>query len=450
MNRFGVILIFGWISSGLIGPPVAAQMKPKVRLEVSSAVHTVRFSPDGSLLAVTLSSAKNKQAQPVRLYQMPGGQPLHKRALGFDGLAFGPKGKRFAVRTPGGLAVHRVDDGRLLKQLPFKRTVCCMAYDRSGRRLIVALGGAGPEDNAVEVWDPQQPRRLSSSRLPGFPSALALSPDGERLLVCGWGGALSLYRWKQGELIAREAKIKGYKVFDVGFNPAAPSIASAHQGDPRLTLRDGRTLDVVRELHGANGHLHAVDFSPDGRLVAAAGSQRVIYVWETHQDPNTITKRTALRLSGHEGRIDSLDFSPDGRLLATADRQGVVLIWALRQRPWSQDERAQLADAESDEIWHRLGSNEPAEGMAAVQLLAGHPPQALSLIRRKLKALDTGPPDTVRQWVRDLADGDFDVREKATQRLHPFVSMYRAYFLKVQRGAEVPETRHRIGRLLRG
>ena len=236
----------------------------------------------------------------------------------------------------------------------------------------------------------------------------------------------------------------------MGFSPAAAWVASAHQSDPRLTLWNGLTLDGSRELHGANGHLYALDFSPDGRLVAAAGSQRAVYVWEAHQDTNTITKRTALRLGGHDGRISSLDFSPDGRLLATADREGAVRIWSLRKRPWSQEERALLADAGSDEIWHRLGSTDPAEGFAAVQLLAAHPPQALAMIRRKLKALDAGPPDTVRQWVRDLADGDFEVREKASRRLHPFVSMYRAYFQEVRRDAAVPETRHRIGRLLRG
>jgi WD40 repeat protein len=76
--------------------------------------------------------------------------------------------------------------------------------------------------------------------------------------------------------------------------------------------------------------MFAMQFSPDGKYLANAGVDRVVYLWET-----TNWKLTR-KLSGHEDMISSLDFSNDGRMLATggfsevSNRSPVkVILWDL-------------------------------------------------------------------------------------------------------------------------
>jgi WD40 repeat protein/mono/diheme cytochrome c family protein len=68
----------------------------------------------------------------------------------------------------------------------------------------------------------------------------------------------------------------------------------------------------------------ALDFSPDGRLLAVSGFHEVILV-------NTATGELAARLIGLSERIESVHFSPDGQRLAVTGgqpaRMGEVQVW---------------------------------------------------------------------------------------------------------------------------
>ena len=61
-------------------------------------------------------------------------------------------------------------------------------------------------------------------------------------------------------------------------------------------------------------------FSPDGRLLATAGSDGTARLW----DPSTGKHRRTL--TGHLA-VNSVAFSPDGRLLATAGDDGTARLW---------------------------------------------------------------------------------------------------------------------------
>ena len=78
--------------------------------------------------------------------------------------------------------------------------------------------------------------------------------------------------------------------------------------------------------------MNAVAFSPDGRLLASAGDDKTVRLW------NPQTGNIVRTLSGHESRVTSLAFSPDGTLLATGtslryglrvNRQGEIRLWNL-------------------------------------------------------------------------------------------------------------------------
>ena len=84
-----------------------------------------------------------------------------------------------------------------------------------------------------------------------------------------------------------------------------------------------QTHQALRELHGHRGGVYAVDYSPDGRLLASAGEDGIVRVWEP------ATGKLLAELSGHESEINGLEFSPDGRQLATVSDKGELFLWSV-------------------------------------------------------------------------------------------------------------------------
>ena len=89
----------------------------------------------------------------------------------------------------------------------------------------------------------------------------------------------------------------------------------------RVVLWNVKSGRRIRTLGDELDVVLAADISPDQRLVAFGGPQRVVRVYavETGQKLHDLTK--------HTDWITAAAFSPDGALLATADRAGGVVIW---------------------------------------------------------------------------------------------------------------------------
>jgi WD40 repeat protein len=67
-----------------------------------------------------------------------------------------------------------------------------------------------------------------------------------------------------------------------------------------------------------------VAFSPDGRTLASAGTDRTVRLW----DP--VTGQPTATLFGHTEIVFSVAFSPDGHTLATGSMDGTVRLWTPR------------------------------------------------------------------------------------------------------------------------
>ncbi len=76
---------------------------------------------------------------------------------------------------------------------------------------------------------------------------------------------------------------------------------------------------MVRENSGT-GRLSAVAFSPDGKLLATAGNEGAITVW----DPVHLRRLAVL---GRVGSVQALAFSPGGQFLASSEGRGTILLW---------------------------------------------------------------------------------------------------------------------------
>jgi WD40 repeat protein len=119
------------------------------------------------------------------------------------------------------------------------------------------------------------------------------------------------------------------QVWTLAFSPDGKTLASgAVRPDWDVRLWDVSASTKDRQAGGKEkkvlprheGTTWSVAFSPDGQLLAAAGSDREILVWEAESGK----ERAVLR---RQGIISSIAFSPDSKLLASGDLLGAVWLW---------------------------------------------------------------------------------------------------------------------------
>ena len=115
-------------------------------------------------------------------------------------------------------------------------------------------------------------------------------------------------------------------IADVAFSPDGALLASAG-GDMTVRIWDVATRTSVRTITGHTEKVCAVAFSPpDGSLLASASEDGTVRIWDaaTGAPVNILRGHHAW---GYEASVSSVAFSPDGALLASAGGDGAVRIW---------------------------------------------------------------------------------------------------------------------------
>jgi WD40 repeat protein/serine/threonine protein kinase len=288
------------------------------RVEVKRPLEILVFSPDGKRLA------SNSDNQTVTVWNAENGNELVTLQGGHTGsvssVAYSPDGKRLA--SASGDRTVKVWDAESGKELltfqGHTDGVFSVAYSQDGKRLASASG-----DRTVKVWDAQAGRELFTLRAHrSSVMSVSFSPDGKRLASASLDKTVKVWDAQTGQ--NPTTLNKGGLVSSVAISPNGTRLAAAGvaPGEPgKGPVREGEVkvwdIQTGKELHSLNGGAASVAFSPDGKLLASAGS-----LHEGGREPVGEVKvwdaQTGKEIHSLKGGGESVAFSPDGKLLASA------------------------------------------------------------------------------------------------------------------------------------
>jgi WD40 repeat protein len=185
-----------------------------------------------------------------------------------------------------------------------------VAFSPDGK-LLATSNGTGAWIRDLRTGQVIGPEMASDDH--DVPTVIAFSPHGSLLATIG--SEVRLYSVANHRQVAALAAGEGH-VNDVAFSPDGSTIAIASQSG--ASLWDVATHQQLgAPLTVGVGAVQAVAFSPDGTLLATADAEGNIRLWD-------VTSREQIGPAlavGSQASTNSfgLDFSPDGKLLAAAN-----------------------------------------------------------------------------------------------------------------------------------
>lgn len=321
-------------------PPGVVARLGTLRFREPQGISVVAFSPDLDLVATA-----HYEDSTVTLWNGNTGEALREVDLGgsnAESVAFLPGGDRVAVGAGSTIFIYPLDgegdperipvpasgDQRFMGGLTNVRHLTCSPEGKT----FVSASPWG----AIHVWDLQSGERIRTiAGKVGWMSSLAISGDG-KVLVAGCE-EMKIRAWEietGKEILEIEVPPPPKNPHFGGGEPHLGPIAISPDGkvianagtrtlpsQGPVYLWDAATGKKAKDVGNATYGFTSAEFSPDGKRIAI-GSYNQIQVWDWQQEK--LLRTLSAGPSGH------LAFSRDGkRLASTGEYTGPIQIWDL-------------------------------------------------------------------------------------------------------------------------
>jgi WD40 repeat protein len=288
------------------------------------AVHSVAFSPDSRLLATGGDDTK------IRIWDLSTGDQLrvltgHTSAV--HGLSFSHDGRALASASfDGTVRVWSLQAGCITGVLKQATNFWSVAF--SPDDTTIATGGF---DGTVRLWKwkkgadrPDASLKVDSS----WVYSLAFSGEGNYLATASGGGLVKLYDLTSNQACQTyRVPFPSDGVWSVALAADGRRVAAASgsfftRGEVTVWTIGSGAPPVVRTEALP---VLAVSFSPDDMLLAAAGQDCALNIYDARSLQKAVSSKC------HSEPITAIAFSPDGKLLASASYDGSAIIWVLKE-----------------------------------------------------------------------------------------------------------------------
>jgi len=284
----------------------AATRREELRVEGDSVVGGVAVHPDGRLAAVATLDGR------VRLIDLESGAAA---------------GAALDVANAAVWQVAFSPDGRLL----------AVAADPNGVEGFEAQARQGE----VQLWDVATRRRVGRAIVPGAGSVLSLAWSGDgTLLATGSPGQLDVWDVATRARVGKPMRVAEDAVPVVAFDPSGRLVAAGAAVGPVRVWRVSDRQLAFPPLSGHPGFVTGAAFDPDGTLLATSDVFGGTRLWDPARGLPYGDELKSPRPGSLEPTVDMLflglrnAFSPDGKLLAAAGVDGYAMVWNVDPDVW--------------------------------------------------------------------------------------------------------------------
>jgi len=138
---------------------------------------------------------------------------------------------------------------------------------------------------------------------------------------CGNDGTVQIWSPQNGQM-AWKATVAQY-AFAVAWSPDGRLVAGAGS-DGSVAILDAGSGKLLKTLSDQAGAVEGVAWSPDSKLLVAGSQAGTAEVWDVASGKPLTTYK------GHTDSVERLAWSPDWTRIATASYDGTVQIWAAK------------------------------------------------------------------------------------------------------------------------
>lgn len=303
----------------------------------------VQVSPDGTkVLAVPIDDANNPRG--LRVLKASSAMELgNLEAPSVDEFAISPNGSLYAgtsiehpERRPGAdrqpprsvVQIWNVESGEQIARIELakvERHRICFSSD--GRSLIIM------EKNVIvdrqmctlfHIWNVAEKREVAVHKVWGCFDALAVSPDGEKVVVASFDGQIDVRRYSDWKLIR---KLVGHLN-----RSEAPALAFSPDGDTLAVSVPGGVTHLwdiesgLERFHDPQPRapVKSASVSPDGNVVVTATDDGAVRLWDLR------TGIEAVLVGEADPWLERVVFAPQGNLFAAQSRTRLK-IWERMQ-----------------------------------------------------------------------------------------------------------------------